>query len=37
VVKIFTPPPKEGGEILEGEPSEIVDKLISKIRERKIV
>jgi electron transfer flavoprotein beta subunit len=37
VVKIFTPPPKGGGEILEGEPAETVDKLISKIKERKII
>lgn len=37
VVKIFTPPPKGGGEILEGEPNEIVSKLIGKIQERKII
>jgi electron transfer flavoprotein beta subunit len=37
VVKIFTPPPKGGGEKLEGEASEICDKLIGKIRERKII
>lgn len=37
VIKIFTPPPKGGGEILEGEPGEIVDKLIAKIKERKII
>ena len=37
VVKIFTPPPKGGGEKLEGEPSEIVTKLISKIQEQKII
>lgn len=37
VVKIFTPPPKGGGEILTGEPEEIVDKLITKIKERKII
>ena len=27
VVKIFTPPPRKSGEILKGEPHEIVDKL----------
>jgi len=37
VVKIFTPPPKGGGEILQGEAEAIVDKLISKIKERKII
>ncbi|MEE8637836.1 MAG: electron transfer flavoprotein subunit beta/FixA family protein [Candidatus Margulisiibacteriota bacterium] len=37
VIKIFTPPPKSSGEILEGEPGEIVDKLISKIKESKII
>jgi len=37
VVKIFTPPPKGGGETLSGEPDEIVDKLIAKIKERKII
>ncbi|MBU0502750.1 MAG: electron transfer flavoprotein subunit beta/FixA family protein [bacterium] len=37
VVKIFSPPPKGGGEMLTGEPSEIVEKLIGKLKERKIV
>ncbi len=37
VVKIFTPPPKGGGEILQGEAEAIADKLLSKIRERKII
>jgi len=37
VVKIFTPPPKGGGEILVGEAREIIDKLVAKIRERKII
>lgn len=37
VVKIFTPPPKGGGEVLAGEPGEIINKLISKIQERKII
>lgn len=37
VVKIFTPPPKSGGEILDGEPGEVVNDLITKIKERKII
>jgi len=37
VVKIFTPPPKGGGELLSGEVPEMVDKLISKLRERKTI
>ncbi len=37
VVKIFTPPPKGNGEVLSGEPNEIVDKLIAKVKERKII
>jgi electron transfer flavoprotein beta subunit len=37
VVKIFTPPPKGSGEILSGEPEEIVNKLIDKVKERKII
>ncbi len=37
VVKIFTPPPKGGGEVLTGEAPDVVDKLIAKIRERKII
>ncbi len=37
VVKIFTPPPKGGGEILQGEPADIVSSLVSKIKERKII
>jgi electron transfer flavoprotein beta subunit len=37
VVKVFTPPPKSGGEKLEGEPAEIVAKVVAKIRERKII
>jgi electron transfer flavoprotein beta subunit len=37
VIKIFTPPPKSGGEIFNGEPNENLEKLISKIRERKII
>ncbi|MFA6548669.1 MAG: electron transfer flavoprotein subunit beta/FixA family protein [Candidatus Margulisiibacteriota bacterium] len=37
VVRIFTPPAKGGGEILTGEASEIVDKLIGKLKERKTI
>ncbi len=37
VVKIFSPPPKGGGEMLEGEPAEIVAKIVAKIKERKII
>lgn len=37
VVRIFTPPPKGGGEVLSGEPDKIADKLIAKIKERKII
>ena len=33
VVKIFTPPQKEGGKIFEGEPQEVVDKLIVEIKD----
>lgn len=37
VVKIFSPPPKGGGEILTGEPADIVDNLLGKLKERKII
>jgi electron transfer flavoprotein beta subunit len=37
VVKIFTPPPKGGGEILAGEAAEIIVKLTDKLKERKII
>ncbi|MEA3493577.1 MAG: electron transfer flavoprotein subunit beta/FixA family protein [Candidatus Margulisiibacteriota bacterium] len=37
VVKIFTPPPKGGGEVLQGEPADVVSSLVSKIKERKII
>lgn len=33
VVKIFTPPKKEGGEIIQGEPQEAVDKLFEQIKD----
>lgn len=37
VVRIFTPPAKGGGEIFSGEVSEMVEKLISKVKERRII
>ncbi|MCX5750800.1 MAG: electron transfer flavoprotein subunit beta/FixA family protein [Candidatus Saganbacteria bacterium] len=37
VVRIFTPPPRGGGEVLTGEAGEIVGKLIGKIKDRKII
>jgi electron transfer flavoprotein beta subunit len=37
VVRIFSPPAKGGGEILTGEASEIVDKLIGKLKDRKTI
>jgi electron transfer flavoprotein beta subunit len=36
VVKIFTPPPKGGGEILSGSVDEMVDSLVKKLRDRKV-
>jgi electron transfer flavoprotein beta subunit len=32
VVKIFTPPPRQGGEVFTGEPGEVVAKLVEKLR-----
>ncbi|MBU0630420.1 MAG: electron transfer flavoprotein subunit beta/FixA family protein [Candidatus Margulisbacteria bacterium] len=37
VVKIFSPPPKGGGEMLAGEPSEMASALLGKLKERKLV
>lgn len=37
VVKVFTPAPKGGGEILSGEAEEILDKLIGKLKEHKAI
>ncbi|MFH1387134.1 MAG: electron transfer flavoprotein subunit beta/FixA family protein [bacterium] len=37
VVKIFTPPAKGGGEILNGDAGEVVGLLVSKLKERKII
>ncbi len=33
VVKIFTPPARQGGEMLKGEPSEVVPQLIAKLKD----
>lgn len=33
VVKIFTPPPRGGGELLTGEPEEVVPKLVEKLKD----
>ncbi len=33
VVRIFTPPPRQGGEILKGEPDEIVAQLVAKLKD----
>jgi electron transfer flavoprotein beta subunit len=37
VVKIFSPPPRAGGEILHGDPEEIADRLVSALEENKII
>lgn len=37
VMKIFTPPPKGGGEMLQGNADEMTGKLIGKLKERKII
>ena len=37
VMKIFTPPAKGGGELLSGEPNEVVDQLLAKLKERKLI
>lgn len=37
VVKIFTPPPRPGGEMILGKPEEQAEKLVSKLRELKIL
>jgi len=33
VVKIFTPPPKEGGKILEGDPEEVSSQLVKELKD----
>jgi len=37
VVKIFSPPPRPGGEILHGDPEEMSDRLVSALENAKIV
>ncbi|MBI5701252.1 electron transfer flavoprotein subunit beta/FixA family protein [Candidatus Saganbacteria bacterium] len=37
VVKIFSPQPKGAGEIMSGSTDEVVSKLVSKLKERKII
>jgi electron transfer flavoprotein beta subunit len=37
VVKIFTPPAKGGGEVLSGEPAEIVDQLVAALKKREVL
>ena len=37
VVKIFTPPPKGGGEMLGGEPTDMVDSLLGKLKNRSLI
>jgi len=33
VVKVFTPPPREGGQMLEGEPDEVSKKLVELLKD----
>lgn len=33
VVKVFTPPPRSGGEMLKGEPEEIIPALVAKLKD----
>ena len=37
VIKIFTPEPRKGGQVFEGEPEETCELLIKKIMEAKIL
>jgi len=37
VIKVFTPPPPSGGEIISGETPEIAENLIKKLEEQKII
>lgn len=37
VSKVFTPPPRKGGEKIEGEPSQIAQILVCKLRELKVI
>jgi electron transfer flavoprotein beta subunit len=33
VVKIFTPPPRQGGEIFKGEPQDFIPQLVAKMKD----
>jgi electron transfer flavoprotein beta subunit len=33
VVKIFTPPPRQGGEIFKGEPQDFIPQLVAKMND----
>jgi electron transfer flavoprotein beta subunit len=37
VVKIFSPPPRQGGEKFEGSPEEMCEKLVKKLRETQLI
>ena len=37
VMKIFYPPPRQGGQKLEGEPQEMAQQLATKLRELKLI
>lgn len=37
VIRIFTPPPKEKGEILKGDPEEQVKTLVGRMKEKKLI
>lgn len=37
VMKIFTPPPRPGGEKLEGSPEQVAEKLVSKLKQAQII
>jgi electron transfer flavoprotein beta subunit len=37
VVKIFSPPPREGGEVLQGDPADIADRLVTALEKNKII
>jgi electron transfer flavoprotein beta subunit len=37
VVRIFTPPPRAHGEVLEGDPQAVADALVSRLRELKFI
>jgi electron transfer flavoprotein beta subunit len=37
VVKIFTPPPPLGGELIEGSPDELAEAIFRKLKEEKVI